>query len=81
MTLELKNVAKRVGADMHIHPTNLALERGSFNVTFSAGVASMSGLKSSRELVFAADRALYDAKNRGRNRVVLWSGTVAEGSG
>jgi len=56
-------------------------ERGSFNVTFSAGVASMTGLRSSRELVFAADRALYDAKNRGRNRVVLWTGTVNEGSG
>lgn len=55
-------------------------ERGRFRVTFSAGVASMSGLKSSRELVFAADRALYDAKNRGRNRVVLWTGAV-EGSG
>ena len=55
-------------------------ERGKFKVTFSAGVASMSGLKSSRELVFAADRALYEAKNRGRNRVVLWTGTV-EGAG
>ncbi len=32
MTLELKNVAKRVGADMHIYPTDLRLERGSFNV-------------------------------------------------
>ncbi len=32
MTLELKNVAKRVGADMQIYPTDLRLERGSFNV-------------------------------------------------
>ena len=32
MTLELKNVAKRVGADIHIHETNLVLEEGTFNI-------------------------------------------------
>ena len=31
MTLELKNVAKRVGTDVHVHETNLVLEEGSFN--------------------------------------------------
>lgn len=49
-------------------------ERGKFRVTFSAGVASMTGLKTSRELALAADRALYEAKHRGRNQVVMWSG-------
>lgn len=47
MTLELKNVAKRVGADTHIHPTNLKLERGSFNVllgTTGAGKTTMMQL-------------------------------------
>jgi glycerol transport system ATP-binding protein len=39
MTLELKNVAKRVGADMHIHPTDLRLERGSFNVLLGTTLA------------------------------------------
>lgn len=39
MTLELKNLAKRVGADMHIHPTDLRLERGSFNVLLGTTLA------------------------------------------
>ena len=32
MSLELKNVVKRVGADTHIHETNLRFERGGFNI-------------------------------------------------
>ena len=30
--LELKDTAKVVGGETHIHPTNLVLERGSLNV-------------------------------------------------
>ena len=30
--LEMRNVSKLVGRDVHIHPTNLTLERGSLNV-------------------------------------------------
>lgn len=32
MSLELKNVELRFGADIHIHPTGLSLESGSFNI-------------------------------------------------
>jgi glycerol transport system ATP-binding protein len=36
MSLELKGVSKRVGADTHIHETNLSFEDGSFNVLLGA---------------------------------------------
>jgi glycerol transport system ATP-binding protein len=36
MPLELKNVSKRVGAEMHIHDTNITFADGSFNVLLGA---------------------------------------------
>lgn len=36
MNLELKDVVKRVGAEIHIHETNLVLEPGEFNVLLGA---------------------------------------------
>jgi glycerol transport system ATP-binding protein len=39
MTLELKNISKRVGADTHIYPTDLKLERGSFNILLGTTLA------------------------------------------
>ncbi len=36
MSLELKNLSKRVGAETHIHDTNIAFEDGSFNVLLGA---------------------------------------------
>ena len=39
MALELKNVSKRVDADMHIYPTDLRIERGSFNVLLGTTLA------------------------------------------
>jgi diguanylate cyclase (GGDEF)-like protein len=47
-------------------------EGARISVSFSAGVATMSAVPSARELVLAADRALYEAKRRGRNQAVLW---------
>lgn len=45
---------------------------GSFHVSFSAGVAESRGsTHGSAELLSAADKALYRAKDQGRNRVLL----------
>jgi diguanylate cyclase (GGDEF)-like protein len=49
-------------------------------VTVSIGIAGMDstdgGLLSPAELIDRADRALYAAKNRGRNRVEMWSSAL-----
>ncbi|WP_041794417.1 diguanylate cyclase [Pararhodospirillum photometricum] len=42
-----------------------------FNCTFSAGVAGFSGQETAHLLLERADRALYDAKREGRNRVLI----------
>jgi glycerol transport system ATP-binding protein len=44
MTLELKNLSKRDGANMHIYPTDLKLERGSFNILLGTTLAGKTSL-------------------------------------
>lgn len=44
MALELKAVSKRIGADIHIHPTDLTLARGSFNVLLGTTLAGKTTL-------------------------------------
>ena len=66
-------VADRVRRTLAREP--LASDGRSFRLTVSAGVADTTGLSGGgRELLlFRADRALYAAKEAGRNRVRLWS--------
>ncbi len=42
------------------------------NFTFSAGVAHILDAKTPQDIILQADKALYQAKNSGRNRVVVW---------
>ncbi|MBL8894089.1 MAG: ABC transporter ATP-binding protein [Rhizobiales bacterium] len=44
MALELKDVTKRVGAEVHIHPTNLVLEEGSFNILLGTTLSGKTSL-------------------------------------
>ena len=44
MSLELRQVAKSVGGDVHIHPTSLTLEEGSFNVLLGTTLAGKTTL-------------------------------------
>ncbi|MFQ5622619.1 MAG: ABC transporter ATP-binding protein [Paracoccaceae bacterium] len=44
MTLELRNVTKRVGADIHIHETSIRLEPGVFNILLGATNAGKTTL-------------------------------------
>jgi glycerol transport system ATP-binding protein len=44
MTLELKQVTKRAGADVHIHETSLVLEERSFNILLGTTLAGKTSL-------------------------------------
>jgi glycerol transport system ATP-binding protein len=44
MSLELKNIEKRVGTDVHIHPVNLTLTEGTFNVLLGTTLAGKTTL-------------------------------------
>ncbi len=44
MALELRSVSKRVGGVTHIHPTDLVLERGSFNILLGTTLAGKTTL-------------------------------------
>jgi glycerol transport system ATP-binding protein len=51
--LELRNIAKVVGAETHIHPTSLVLERGSLNVLLGP---TLSGKTSLMRLMAGLDK-------------------------
>lgn len=53
MTLELRQVAKRVGRDVHIHPTDLTLDAGSFNILLGT---TLSGKTTLMQLMAGLER-------------------------
>ena len=66
-------VADRIRKKIDRHP--FSSEGRSFRVTVSAGIADTESLSSEQrtELLVRADRALYGAKDEGRNRVRPWT--------
>ncbi|MHB2155394.1 GGDEF domain-containing response regulator [Calditrichota bacterium GD2] len=57
--------ALKISADSHL-----------VTFTFSAGVADARQVNAPQELVHIADNALYQAKNGGRNRIVIYNKTL-----
>src|SRR6185295_16808037 len=53
MTLELKNVGKTVGGEVHIHPTSLVLHEGTFNVLLGT---TLSGKTTLMQLMAGLDK-------------------------
>ena len=77
-------VAERIRS--RLEETELPCGETSISVTASIGIAGMdlpemNELLSPAALIDRADRALYSAKNRGRNRVELWDHALYEGAG
>jgi len=54
----------------HIRENKIPTEKGDIPITVSIGVAPYTGVENSDMLLAAADAALYDAKEAGRDRVV-----------
>ena len=63
-------IAERIRRAMESHPVPTGIGDESVTLTVSIGIARMpSALRSAEELVRAADKALYQAKEAGRNTV------------
>jgi diguanylate cyclase (GGDEF)-like protein len=78
---EAVRFAERVRAAVEGHTFEYEGER--FPVTISLGTATTLGNEACtpQELIHRADKALYRAKNEGRNRVCTWSPGEAPGGG
>ena len=65
MAIELHNVSQRVGAETTIHPTDLRLEKGGFNIllgTTQAGKTTLMRLMAGLE-VPASGEIIFDGLN------------------
>jgi diguanylate cyclase (GGDEF)-like protein len=76
-------VAERIR--QRLEQTELPCGDGSIAVTASIGIAGMDALASEEilspaALIDRADRALYSAKSRGRNRIEMWERALFDGT-
>jgi two-component system, cell cycle response regulator len=75
---EAAQIAERLRSGFTEHP--LVTPEGSFDITLSFGVSSWSGSTAcdSDNVIREADQALYQAKDRGRNRVETFSSMATD---
>ena len=64
--------ALALAEDMRKEVENLAFDN--ISVSCSFGVTNKLNAKNAKEVIEQADKALYDAKSNGRNRIILYSG-------
>jgi diguanylate cyclase (GGDEF)-like protein/PAS domain S-box-containing protein len=56
-----------------VESATISTDRADINITVSLGIAELSSeINNIEQLIDRADLALLEAKNRGRNRIVLW---------
>ena len=69
---DAKNIAERLR--LLVANTSIQTEIGPINTTISIGVANTKNAHSTAidQLLLKADRAMYQAKQTGRNRVIVW---------
>jgi diguanylate cyclase (GGDEF)-like protein len=71
-------VAERIRRALKREPFDW--EGKSFRASVSAGIAGSAEASERQDLLFQADKALYEAKEKGRNRVIVWgSGKATRG--
>lgn len=72
---EAYGVAQRLRASVEQNVIDISevSDKGSINVTISVGVSEFSKNITGEELFRRADKALYDAKTHGRNKVVIYT--------
>jgi len=65
-----RGVAERIRSTLA--KKTFQIDGRTFGVTVSAGIADAKDVSSREELMHRADKALYAAKEGGRNRVIVW---------
>ncbi|GEM_PF-1625966 len=61
-----------------VNQTDFEFEGHHIHISFSAGVCSSKESKDAEEMITNADKALYQAKENGRNQVLIFSEKMAE---
>ncbi|CEK12140.1 diguanylate cyclase [Legionella hackeliae] len=64
--------SKKIIEEIRLQFSSYCFPNTNFFTTFSAGIAQVSQANSMNEIVNQADQALYEAKNLGRNQIVIF---------